>query len=89
MLTPSHSLKEGTSPASGAPQDEFYESYQKVAKEFDQEFLKRHGGDLDITLIFVNPAWYLMKRVLIKPLGWTVLCRRFCVHHPGRPSAQA
>ena len=32
----------------------FYESYRKVAKEYDEEFLQTYGGDLDTTLIFVS-----------------------------------
>jgi hypothetical protein len=37
------------------PQARFYENYHKVAEEFDKEFLKKYGEDLDTTLIFVSP----------------------------------
>ena len=32
----------------------FYESYRKVAEEYDKEFLKGYNEDLDTTLIFVS-----------------------------------
>lgn len=32
----------------------FYDYYRKVAEEYDKEFLKRYGEDLDTTLIFVG-----------------------------------
>ncbi|KAF9780439.1 hypothetical protein BJ322DRAFT_1011998, partial [Thelephora terrestris] len=36
------------------PQARFYENYHKVAEEFDKEFLKKYGEDLDTTLIFAG-----------------------------------
>lgn len=35
-------------------QARFYEEYHKVADEYDKEFLKKYGEDLDTTLIFVS-----------------------------------
>jgi hypothetical protein len=32
----------------------FYEEYREGAKEYDGEFRKRHGEDLDTSLIFVR-----------------------------------
>ena len=32
----------------------FYEHYRKEAEEYDREFMKKHDGDLNITLIFVS-----------------------------------
>ena len=40
--------------AQGGHHARFYDKYRDVAKEFDEEFLKKHGGDLDTTLIFVS-----------------------------------
>ena len=37
-------------------QAQFYEGYRKAAEEYDNEFLKKHGEDLDTTLIFVSPT---------------------------------
>ena len=68
-------------------QTPFYGEYQKVAREYDEDFLKKHGGDLDTTLIFVSTAWRVNEHVLINLPGWTVLCCHFCVHHPDRFSA--
>jgi len=33
---------------------EFYEHDRKEADEYDKEFMKRHDGDLNTTLIFVR-----------------------------------
>ena len=32
----------------------FWDVYQKLAAEYDNEFLERHDGDMDIVLIFVS-----------------------------------
>lgn len=37
--------------------DEFYDKFQRVADEYDRDFIGKYGGDLDITLIFVS-AFY-------------------------------
>ena len=34
----------------------FYESYRKIAGDYDKEFIKRHDDDLTTTLIFVSRA---------------------------------
>ena len=46
----------------------FYESYRKVAGEYDKEFIKRHDDDLTTTLIF-------MSRDHMEPL-WTYVNQR-------------
>jgi hypothetical protein len=33
---------------------QFWAAYQKVAAEYDSEFLERHDGDMDIVLIFLS-----------------------------------
>ncbi|KAF9782722.1 hypothetical protein BJ322DRAFT_166918 [Thelephora terrestris] len=33
---------------------EFYNKFKREADEYDNDFLKKHGGDLDITLIFAG-----------------------------------
>ncbi|KAF9783506.1 hypothetical protein BJ322DRAFT_980879, partial [Thelephora terrestris] len=35
-------------------QTRFYDKYRKVAEEYDKNFLKKHAGDLDTTLIFAG-----------------------------------
>ena len=32
----------------------FYKNYRKVAEEYDKEFVKRYGGDLNMTAMFVS-----------------------------------
>ena len=39
--------------ASG-PLHEFYNKFQREADEYDRDFLKKYGSDLDTTLIFVS-----------------------------------
>lgn len=34
---------------------EFYNKFKREADDYDNDFLKKYGGDLDITLIFVGP----------------------------------
>ena len=68
-------------------QTPFYEEYQQVAREYDSDFLKKHGGDLDTTLIFVGTSWLADERMLINLPGWTFLCRHLSVYRPDRFSA--
>ena len=35
-------------------QAQFYEDYRKVADEYEKEFLKKYGEDLNATLIFAS-----------------------------------
>ena len=39
----------------------FYKNYRKVAEEYDKEFVKRYGADLNMTAMFVSlsrsPTW--------------------------------
>ena len=50
------SPKQDPLPAQEDVQTQFYNDYSKVAKEYDEDFLKKHGEDLDTTLIFVSPT---------------------------------
>jgi hypothetical protein len=36
------------------PRTQFWTAYQSVAAEYDNEFLERHNGDMDIVFIFVS-----------------------------------
>ena len=55
-LRRSCSPKQDPHPTQEDPQTQFYEKYGEVAKEYDKDFLKKHGEDLDTTLIFVSPT---------------------------------
>ena len=37
----------------------FWTSYKNEAKEYDDEFLRKRNGDLDIVLIFVSDYFFL------------------------------
>lgn len=37
----------------------FWTSYKNEAKEYDDEFLRKRNGDLDIVLIFVSDCFFL------------------------------
>ena len=62
----------------------FYEDYHKVAEEYDKQFLKKHGGDLDTTLIFVSSCGVFDERALIRGTGWFVLSSHLRIYHPIR-----
>ena len=79
-LTTSRSQKQGTLSTQGDHQTQFYDYYRKVAEEYDKDFLKRYGEDLDTTLIFVGYALVLMNHA-DSETGWSVLSRRLCVYH--------
>ena len=50
-----YSRERGISPSNQEDhQARFYESYRKVAEEYDKEFLKKYDEDLNTTLIFVS-----------------------------------
>ncbi|KAF9780469.1 hypothetical protein BJ322DRAFT_1011815, partial [Thelephora terrestris] len=53
-LTTLRSKKQSGSPTQGEHQVRFYETYHRVAEEYDKDFLKKYGGDLDTTLIFAG-----------------------------------
>ena len=40
------------------PRTEFYNKFKREADEHDGDFVKKHGGNLDITLIFVSPSLF-------------------------------
>ena len=44
----------------------FYDNYRRVAEEYDKDLLKKYGGDLDTTLIFVGSAQSFDEHVLIE-----------------------
>ena len=47
-------------------QSRFYEYYRKEAEEYDKEFMKKHGEDLDTTLIFVSSVCSPRPHVFIR-----------------------
>jgi len=77
----------------GSPREsfraKFYEHYHKEAEEYDEDFMKKHDGDLDTTLIFVGRTHRSGAHVLTWVSGRSVLRRHRCLHHPGPPSAPA
>ena len=64
LLKTSRSQQQGALSTQGNRQAQFYDYYRKVAEEYDKEFLKRYGEDLDTTLIFVGPTTSLDEHVL-------------------------
>ena len=60
---------------------EFYEHYDKEAKDCDEEFREKYKDDLDVTLIFVCCTHHYGTRVLIRVTGWSILRRGFRLHH--------
>ena len=63
-LTTSHSQKQGALSAQDDDETRFYDNYRKVAEEYDKDFLKKYGGDLDTTLIFVGSTSSFDRHVL-------------------------
>ena len=63
-MTTSHSQNQGTSQTQDDHEARFYDSYRKVAEEYDKDFLKKYGEDLDTTLIFVGSTPSCDERVL-------------------------
>ena len=53
-MIPACSPKRDQLPAKVDLQAHFYDSYRKVAEEYDKEFLKKNDEDLNTTLIFVS-----------------------------------
>ena len=46
----------GPAPHPRRPSNPILREVREVAKEYDKDFLKKHGEDLDTTLIFVSPT---------------------------------
>ena len=46
-LKPSCSQEHDATPPQEGPQAQFYKEYHKVAEEYDKEFLKKYGEDLN------------------------------------------
>ena len=65
-LRPSCSGKPDVLPTHEDHQAQFYKDYQKIAEEYDKEFLKRYDEDLNTTLIFVSFASRLMNTRLLE-----------------------
>ena len=64
---------------------EFYNKFQREADEYDRDFVKKCGGDLDTTLIFVgffpDPSIFVpMLMWHFWRIGWFVLRRCICFH---------
>lgn len=45
---------QGALAAQGDHETRFFDNYRKVAEEYDKDFFKKYGEDLDTTLIFVG-----------------------------------
>jgi hypothetical protein len=56
LPNPSYSPEQDVTPTQDDYRTRFYDSYHKVAEEYDKEFLKKHDEDLNTTLIFVSPT---------------------------------
>ena len=54
MLKALSSLSQNPLGASDNPRVQFYDRFQQEADDYDSDFLKKYGGDLDTTLIFVG-----------------------------------
>lgn len=54
QLDRSYRKKEDLKSSQEDPRAEFYERYHREGELYDKEFLKKHGEDLDTTLIFVR-----------------------------------
>jgi Family of unknown function (DUF6535) len=39
----------------------FWSTYERAAKQHDDEFIERHNGDLDVLLIFVRALFFLRR----------------------------
>lgn len=48
------STKQDVTPIQEVHRARFYEDYRKVSEDYDNRFLKKHGEDLNMTLIFVS-----------------------------------
>ena len=86
---PSHRKEQDVESPGQDLRDKFYKHYHEEAGEYDKEFMKKYGEDLDTTLIFVCCAHRLSVRVLIHATGWSVLRRHFRLHHRGQLPAPA
>ena len=73
----------------------FWSTYERVAKQHDEEFLERHNGELDVLLIFVRVTASLT--IVPQPkycpaiVGWSVLCSQLRIYRrheiqPGPPA---
>ena len=50
-------------------------TYERVAKQHDDEFIERHNGEMDVLLIFVSATFFASTWGSIEgvPSGWLVL----------------
>jgi hypothetical protein len=65
-LTTSRSENPGPLPSQVDYEAPFYANYRKVAEEYDKDYLKKYGEDLDTTLIFVGSTSGSDEHVLIR-----------------------
>jgi len=89
VVEPSCSQKENLPPTVEGYRMQFYETYCREAKDYDEEFIKKYDEDLDTTLIFVRCARRSATQVLIRLAGWSVFRRNLCVYHRGQLRTQA
>jgi hypothetical protein len=87
LLTSFYSPEQGMLPNDEGHRVQFYDTYRKVAEEYDKEFVKQHDEDLNTTLIFVSSASKVGERVLTQLPGRSIFCRRFRIHNRSRSSA--
>ena len=66
VTEPPHSPKQDTIPIQEDHRARFYESYRKVAGEYDKGFLKKHDDDLTTTLIFVSTTHSFQQLILTR-----------------------
>ena len=88
VIEPSCSQKEHLPPTVEGYQTQFYETYRREAKDYD-EFIKRYDQDLDTTLIFVRCVRRSATRVLTRLAGWSVFRRNVCLYYRGQLRTQA
>jgi hypothetical protein len=73
----------------------FWSSYERVAKQHDDEFLDRQNGEMDALLIFVCITSIFPSHSEMEAsrdtLGWSFLLRQLCVHceHDIQPESPA
>jgi len=75
------SQKNGSLPSPEDYRTQFYQTYRKEAKEYDEEFIKKYDEDLNTTLIFVSLEHCSSTDVLTWMVGWSILSCDFCLHH--------
>lgn len=58
----------------------FWTMYDQVSKEYDDTFLSRGNGDMNIILTFVRSFIHLPMQILTGEQGWFILGRQLYLH---------